>query len=32
MLSISGYPENEAIITLLSSAFGIYYIYITDTL
>jgi hypothetical protein len=29
MLSISGYPENEAIITLLINAFGIYYIYIT---
>lgn len=32
LLSISGYPENKAIITLLNNAFGIYYIYKTVTL
>jgi hypothetical protein len=32
MLSIYGYPENEAIIALLINGFGIYYIYITVTL
>lgn len=32
VLSISSYPEDEAIITLLINAFGIYYTYTTVTL